>query len=114
VTSRLYGLNLSRMLGDRFLKEEGLGFTARPHVCDRLLLAPGSDSAVVAASDGLWDVTSCERAAQIATRAFGAAEGGASGAAASGAAAAAEALVAHALQQRSKDDVSVMVLRIKV
>ncbi|PNH09316.1 Protein phosphatase 2C 70 [Tetrabaena socialis] len=32
VRTRLYGLNISRMLGDRFLKEEDLGFLAEPYV----------------------------------------------------------------------------------
>lgn len=32
VRHRLFGLNISRMLGDRFLKDENLGFIAEPHV----------------------------------------------------------------------------------
>ena len=31
---RLFGLNISRMLGDRFLKDEDLGFIAEPHISD--------------------------------------------------------------------------------
>ncbi|WIA34477.1 hypothetical protein OEZ86_012808 [Tetradesmus obliquus] len=31
VSSRLYGLNIARMLGDRFLKEADVGFTAEPY-----------------------------------------------------------------------------------
>jgi len=32
VRTRLFGLNISRMLGDRFLKDEDLGFIAEPFV----------------------------------------------------------------------------------
>jgi serine/threonine protein phosphatase PrpC len=115
VHTRLYGLNLSRMLGDRFLKEAGLGFTARPHVGARVALPPGGDAAVVVASDGLWDVVNGERAAHLVARALAGDGGGREGQAGAGgtAAAAAEALMHHALQQRSRDDVSVMVLRIR-
>ena len=35
------------MLGDRFLKEEGVGFIARPHVSDPLLLPPGGAASVL-------------------------------------------------------------------
>jgi serine/threonine protein phosphatase PrpC len=122
VQSRLYGLNLARMLGDRFLKAEGIGFTARPHVGVQVEVAQGGDRAVVVASDGLWDVTSAERAAQLVARAVAAADeaaaaavggGAAGGGSGAAAAAAAAALMQHAVQQRSKDDVSVMVLRIR-
>lgn len=34
VRHRLFGLNISRMLGDRFLKDEDLGFIAEPHISD--------------------------------------------------------------------------------
>ncbi|KIY91934.1 hypothetical protein MNEG_16028 [Monoraphidium neglectum] len=93
------------MLGDHFLKEQGLGFTAVPHVAERVVIAPGDDAALVIASDGLWDVTSSDRAAALVARALTGGEGGACGAA--------EALMAHAVAQRSKDDVSLMVLRIR-
>jgi serine/threonine protein phosphatase PrpC len=32
VQTRLFGLNISRMLGDRFFKEQGMGFIAEPHI----------------------------------------------------------------------------------
>ena len=54
--NRLYGLNLSRCLGDRFVKEEDLGFSAVPAVSKVIKLPPQETALVVLASDGLWDV----------------------------------------------------------
>ena len=36
--ARLYGLNLSRCLGDRAIKESGLGLSSEPHVSPVLRL----------------------------------------------------------------------------
>lgn len=55
--TRLYGLNLSRCLGDKFLKDEDLGLCAQPHVSDVLRADPAAPSLAILASDGLWDVT---------------------------------------------------------
>lgn len=55
--TRLYGLNLSRCLGDKFLKDEDLGLSAAPHVSAPLRPDPAAPSLVLLASDGLWDVT---------------------------------------------------------
>lgn len=54
--TRLYGLNLSRCLGDKFLKDQDLGLSAVPHVSDVVCLEPAASGVVVLASDGLWDV----------------------------------------------------------
>ena len=54
--TRLYGLNLSRCLGDKFLKDQDLGLSAVPHVSDVVRLEPAASGVVVLASDGLWDV----------------------------------------------------------
>ncbi len=54
--TRLYGLNLSRCLGDKFLKDQDLGLSAVPHVSEVVCLEPGAAAVVVLASDGLWDV----------------------------------------------------------
>jgi len=97
---RLYGLNISRMLGDRFLKEQNLGFSASPHVSQPIVVGPEEEVMVVLASDGLWDVLTPARAAMMVARA----EGGAAGVA--------DVLVNHAVAQKSKDDISVMVLHI--
>eukprot|EP00775_Hariotina_reticulata_P002093 gene2093-2411_t len=56
VSHRLYGLNIARMLGDRFLKEADVGFTAEPYVSEGVALNPEDEVLVVVASDGLWDV----------------------------------------------------------
>ena len=97
---RLYGLNISRMLGDRFLKEQNLGFSASPHVSQPIVVGPEEEVMLVLASDGLWDVLTPARAAMMVARA----EGGAAGVA--------DVLVNHAVAQKSKDDISVMVLHI--
>ena len=65
--TRLYGLNLSRCLGDKFLKDEDLGLSAAPHVSPPLRPNPAAPSLVLLASDGLWDVT--DPAAAFAVRA---------------------------------------------
>ena len=54
--NRLYGLNLSRCLGDKFLKDEDLGLSAEPYVSPVLRFDPSQHGIVVMASDGLWDV----------------------------------------------------------
>ena len=69
VTHRLYGLNIARMLGDRYLKEQDVGFTAEPFVSEGLSLGPQDEALLVVASDGLWDVVSQERVAAIAAKA---------------------------------------------
>ncbi|MEW5301423.1 MAG: hypothetical protein WDW36_004283 [Sanguina aurantia] len=56
VRTRLYGLNISRMLGDRCLKEENLGFLAEPHVSTAATVPAGHVAYLIMASDGLWDV----------------------------------------------------------
>lgn len=66
VSTRLYGLNIARMLGDSFLKEQDVGFTAEPYVSEGAVLGPKDEWLVVVASDGLWDVVSQERAAGMA------------------------------------------------
>ncbi|GIL78322.1 hypothetical protein Vretimale_7674 [Volvox reticuliferus] len=65
VRNRLYGLNISRMLGDRFLKEEDLGFLAEPYVSVAAQVGPSDHAVLVVASDGLWDVLPEERAATM-------------------------------------------------
>lgn len=66
VSTRLYGLNIARMLGDRFLKEQDVGFTAEPYISEGIVLGPDDEAVLLVASDGLWDVVSQERAAAMA------------------------------------------------
>jgi len=104
--TRLYGLALSRALGDQFLKEDAAsGLTAEPFVSRVAAVDAREGAFAVLASDGLWDVANAQAAVQMAAAAGA---GGAGGAA--GCDAAAAALVAHARQKRSKDDVTVLVL----
>lgn len=49
----------------RFLKEEDLGFIAEPHVSSVEAMPSSHTCFLVAASDGLWDVISEERAAGL-------------------------------------------------
>ena len=63
--TRLYGLNLSRCLGDKFLKDEDLGLSAQPHVSDVLRVQPHLPGLAIVASDGLWDVTDAATAFSV-------------------------------------------------
>jgi len=105
---RLYGLNLSRCLGDRAIKEGDLGLLATPHVSPITLLPPGSRALLLLASDGVWDVASARRAAGAARAAAAAADAAGAGAQAA-AADAADAVAALALRRHSRDDVTALV-----
>jgi serine/threonine protein phosphatase PrpC len=56
------------MLGDRFLKEADVGFTAEPYVSEGVALNPEDEVLVIMASDGLWDVVSQEKVATMAAK----------------------------------------------
>ncbi len=64
--TRLYGLNLSRCLGDKFLKNEDLGLSAEPYVSPVLRFELTQRSVALLASDGLWDVMEPSAAMQVA------------------------------------------------
>ncbi len=64
-STRLYGLNLSRCLGDKFLKDGDLGLSAAPHVSPVVRVPPRASGLVVLASDGLWDVAEATRALAV-------------------------------------------------
>jgi serine/threonine protein phosphatase PrpC len=68
------------MLGDRFLKEQDVGFIAKPYVSEGLRVEPQEEALLVMASDGLWDVVSQERVAALAAKAAAAAAAAAAGA----------------------------------
>ena len=63
--TRLYGLNLSRCLGDKFLKNEDLGLSAEPYISPVLRFDLSQRAVVVLASDGLWDVMEPVAAMQV-------------------------------------------------
>ncbi len=58
---------MSRALGDHFLKSEKTGLIATPFVSNVFFLS-SCDSAIVAASDALWDVMSGQDACVMMTR----------------------------------------------
>jgi len=53
--TRVGGLAVSRALGDHFLKQEKLGVIAEPYISECIKLED-TDTLLVLASDGLWDV----------------------------------------------------------
>ncbi|XP_057538836.1 protein phosphatase 2C 70-like isoform X2 [Amaranthus tricolor] len=63
--TRLCGLNLGRMLGDKFLKEQDARFSSEPYISQVVRLGQASKGFAVLASDGLWDVVSATKASQL-------------------------------------------------
>ncbi|KAK1643142.1 hypothetical protein QYE76_060947 [Lolium multiflorum] len=63
--SRICGLNLCRMLGDKFLKEQDPRFSSEPYVSPVVHITKSCSAFALIASDGLWDVISAKRAAQL-------------------------------------------------
>ncbi|KAK9810559.1 hypothetical protein WJX73_000740 [Symbiochloris irregularis] len=94
--TRLYGLNLGRCLGDRYLKVEDLGLSAQPHVSPVECVGDASSALVIIASDGVWDVASPDRVVQAAMEASNAGDGDVE--------AMARAVAVHASKQHTKDD----------
>jgi serine/threonine protein phosphatase PrpC len=62
--TRLNGLAVSRALGDHFPKSTDCGIVAEPSV-SQVYELKGSDSSLILASDGLWDVISFQTANDI-------------------------------------------------
>ncbi|KAK9739980.1 hypothetical protein RND81_03G001900 [Saponaria officinalis] len=63
--TRLCGLNLGRMLGDKFLKEQDGRFSAKPYISQVVRISQASEAFALLASDGLWDVISVKKAIQL-------------------------------------------------
>ncbi|KAG8098709.1 hypothetical protein GUJ93_ZPchr0013g34737 [Zizania palustris] len=63
--SRICGLNLGRMLGDKFLKEQDLRFSSEPHVSQVIHLTKTCSAFALIASDGLWDVIDTKGVVQL-------------------------------------------------
>ncbi len=96
--NRLYGLNVSRCLGDKYLKEEDLGLSAVAHVSRTQQLKAAA--LIVVATDGLWDVTTSAAVVAAAREACANGEGN-------------PETITHALMQLAKrnstrDDLTVM------
>jgi serine/threonine protein phosphatase PrpC len=116
--TRLYGLALSRALGDSFLKEDAAsGLSAEPHVSRVACVHAGEGAFALLASDGLWDVVAPPAAVELASRAREGSSGSGSGVDGTpvlvppgGWGGAAAALLAHARARRSRDDVTVLLV----
>ena len=100
--TRLMGLNLSRSIGDRSLKDMNSGFLAEPYVSKVHTVAPGDELLLVLASDGLWDVTNANLVMRIAFRVLTEHPGNVK--------LLCEVLMEHAVSRRSRDDITIAVL----
>lgn len=101
---RLYGLNLSRCLGDRFLKDEDLGLSAEPHISTILKLDNSVGGIILIASDGVWDVVDPAVLACTVLECDADENGTVVGVA--------SAVVSAAVKAHTKDDVTVLAIRI--
>ncbi|KAG8636699.1 hypothetical protein MANES_15G025800v8 [Manihot esculenta] len=63
--TRLCGLNLARMLGDKFLKQQDARFSSEPYISEAVHIHRASSTFVLLASDGFWDVISVKKAVQL-------------------------------------------------
>lgn len=63
--SRICGLNLCRMLGDKFLKEQDSRFSSEPYVSQVVNITKTCSAFALIASDGLWDTISTKRTVQL-------------------------------------------------
>ncbi|KFK26172.1 hypothetical protein AALP_AA8G212200 [Arabis alpina] len=63
--TRIFGINLARMLGDKFPKQQDGRFSAEPYISEPLRINQSKDAFAVLASDGLWDVVSPKKAVQL-------------------------------------------------
>ncbi|GAB2295189.1 hypothetical protein Dimus_029364 [Dionaea muscipula] len=69
--TRLCGLNLGRMLGDKFLKEQDARFSSNPYISEVVHIDQAREAFALMASDGLWDVISVKKAIQLVLQARG-------------------------------------------
>lgn len=63
--TRLCGLNLARMLGDKFLKQQDARFSSEPYISEAVHIYRASSTFALLASDGFWDVISVKKAIQL-------------------------------------------------
>jgi len=61
---RLWGIAVSRAFGDFYSKDENSGITSEPFVSDVFEIGP-SDTRVILASDGLWDILTGQSALDL-------------------------------------------------
>ncbi|MCE5166566.1 hypothetical protein HAX54_021944 [Datura stramonium] len=63
--TRLCGLNLARMLGDKFLKQQDVRFSSEPYISQVVYIHQASKGFALLASDGFWDVINVKKAVQL-------------------------------------------------
>lgn len=63
--TRICGINLARMLGDKFLKQQDGRFSSEPFVSEVVHISQASRGFAILASDGLWDVINVRKASQL-------------------------------------------------
>lgn len=63
--TRLCGLNLARMLGDKFLKQQDPRFSSEPYISQVVRIERACGAFALLASDGFWDVISVKKATQL-------------------------------------------------
>ncbi|CAH9085828.1 unnamed protein product [Cuscuta epithymum] len=63
--TRLCGLNLARMLGDKFLKQQDKRFSSEPYISQVVYMHQTSTGFALLASDGFWDVVNTRKAVQL-------------------------------------------------
>ena len=103
--TRLYGLALSRAMGDKFLKDQNVGLIANPFVSEPINIEDDSedDHVLTICSDGIWDVLTPEQVYNIMN------EPGIDGCLH----AASHTMVLTARRRRSADDISVVTVRLR-
>ncbi|XP_024967198.1 protein phosphatase 2C 70 [Cynara cardunculus var. scolymus] len=62
---RLCGLNLARMLGDKYLKQQDARFSSEPYISQVVYMKSESRDFAIMASDGFWDVVNPKKAIQL-------------------------------------------------
>lgn len=102
--TRLMGLNLSRSIGDKALKNLNAGFLAVPYVSKVYTVAPEDSLLLLLASDGLWDVTTTTAVVQVAHSVMQEHPGDLG--------LLCQVLMDHAIRRKSKDDITVVAVQI--
>ena len=101
--TRLYGLALSRALGDKFLKDQKVGLIAHPFVSEVLHIEGNSnDSVLTIASDGIWDVLTPKDVYDTMHEADGCLH------------TSCQSLILNARRRRSVDDISIVTVRLSL
>nr|GEW91933.1 protein phosphatase 2C 70 [Tanacetum cinerariifolium]GEW92316.1 protein phosphatase 2C 70 [Tanacetum cinerariifolium] len=105
--TRLCGLNLARMLGDKYLKEQDARFSSEPYISQVVYMNSDTRDFAIMASDGFWDVVNSKKAIQLVHQAR---ERNDLTSEQDSAENIAKALLAEARVQRTKDNTSIIFL----